>query len=95
MEQIGKNDITISHGPIASLQWGPMTMPFKLPAAGLPRNVSKGDQVAFDVKQRQDGSFEIAAIAPTADAPPVSNRPMPAPMKGEMTMPKPPAGVAK
>ena len=26
VESIGKEEITISHGPIASLQWGPMTM---------------------------------------------------------------------
>ncbi|MBK8072351.1 MAG: copper-binding protein [Ramlibacter sp.] len=28
---IGKDDITISHRPIASLKWGAMTMPFKNP----------------------------------------------------------------
>ena len=32
VESIGKEEITISHGPIASLQWGAMTMGFKLPA---------------------------------------------------------------
>ncbi|HEV8258431.1 MAG TPA: efflux RND transporter periplasmic adaptor subunit, partial [Casimicrobiaceae bacterium] len=32
VESIGKEEITISHAPIASLQWGPMTMGFKLPA---------------------------------------------------------------
>jgi Cu(I)/Ag(I) efflux system membrane fusion protein len=95
VEQIGKDDITISHGPIASLQWGPMTMPFKLPPAGLPRNVSTGDQVAFDIKQRKDGSFEIAAISPTADAPSVGNKPMTDSMKGDMKMPKPAAGDKK
>ena len=95
VEQIGKDDITISHGPIASLQWGPMTMPFKLPTAGLPRNVSAGDHVAFDVKQRKDGSFEIAAISPTADAPTVSNKPMTDSMKGDMKMPKASTGVKK
>lgn len=89
VEQIGKDEITISHGPIASLQWGPMTMPFKLPPTGLPRNVSLGDQVAFDIRQRQDGSFEIAAISPTADAPSVGNKPMADSMKGDMKMPKP------
>ena len=62
VEQISKDEVTISHGPIASLQWGPMTMPFTL-SAGLPGNVRVGDSVAFDVKQRQDGSFEIIAIS--------------------------------
>ncbi|GGE79281.1 efflux RND transporter periplasmic adaptor subunit [Massilia psychrophila] len=65
VERIGKDEVTISHGPIASLQWGPMTMPFKLPA-GLAGKVSVGERVAFDVIRRNDGSFEIAAMTPIA-----------------------------
>jgi Cu(I)/Ag(I) efflux system membrane fusion protein len=87
VEQIAKDEITISHGPIASLQWGPMTMPFKVPPAGVPRNVSEGDKVTFDFKQREDGSFEIAAISPTADAPTVGIKARANPMKGDMKMP--------
>ncbi|MES2899348.1 MAG: efflux RND transporter periplasmic adaptor subunit [Pseudomonadota bacterium] len=87
VEQIAKDEITISHGPIASLQWRSMTMPFKLPPAGLPRNVSQGDQVAFDFKQREDGSFEIAAISPTAEAPAIGSKPPANSMKGDVKMP--------
>ena len=65
-----------------------MTMPFKLPPTGLPRNVSVGDQVAFDIRQREDGSFEIAAISPTADAHAVGNKQTADSMKGDMKMPK-------
>ena len=65
VERIGKDEVTISHGPIASLQWGPMTMAFKLPA-GMAGKVSVGERVAFDVIRRNDGSVEIAAMTPLA-----------------------------
>jgi len=67
VEHIDKDEITISHGPIATLQWGPMTMAFKLPPAGLPRAIGVGDRVAFDVRQGQDGNFEIVAVSRAAD----------------------------
>ncbi len=69
IEKIDKDEITISHGPIPSLQWGAMTMGFKPPAAGLPSNIAVGDSVVFDIRPTQDGRFEITGIAPTADAP--------------------------
>jgi Cu(I)/Ag(I) efflux system membrane fusion protein len=65
VESIGKDEITLSHGPIPSLQWGPMTMGFKLPAAGVPKNIAVGDSVAFDIRQTSDGMYEITAISPT------------------------------
>src|SRR6266567_6458349 len=64
VESIGKEEITISHGPIASLQWGAMTMGFKLPATGLPQGVHVGDTVAFEIRATKDGTFEITSIAP-------------------------------
>ena len=64
-----------------------MTMGFKVPSTGLPRNVGIGDRVAFDIRQGEDGSFEIVAIAPTSGVPKPENKPM-----GGM---KAPAGVAK
>jgi Cu(I)/Ag(I) efflux system membrane fusion protein len=69
VEKIGKDDITLSHGPIPTLQWGPMTMGFKLPANGLPRNIAVGDMVTFDIVPTKDGAYQIASIAPTAAAP--------------------------
>ncbi len=69
VESIGKDEITLSHGPISSLQWGEMTMGFKLPESGLPRNVAIGDTVVFDIRQTADGMFQITSIAPTAEAP--------------------------
>lgn len=69
VESIGKDEITLSHGPIPSLQWGEMTMGFKPPAAGLPKNVAVGDSVVFEIRQTKDGMFEITTISPTADGP--------------------------
>jgi Cu(I)/Ag(I) efflux system membrane fusion protein len=67
VESIGKDEIVISHGPIASLQWGPMTMGFKLPA-GLPQGISVGSNVEFEFRQSKDGPFEIASIAPATSS---------------------------
>jgi Cu(I)/Ag(I) efflux system membrane fusion protein len=94
IERISKDEVTISHGPIASLQWGPMTMPFKLPA-GMPVKVSEGDRVAFDVKQGTDGSFEIATISPIATPAANKGEPMDSATMRGMKMPSPPAGAAR
>jgi len=69
VESIGKDGVTLSHGPIPSLQWGAMTMDFKSPASGMPKNVAVGDTVTFDVRAIKDGLFEIVTIAPVAAAP--------------------------
>lgn len=69
VESIGKDEITLSHGPIPSLQWGEMTMGFKPPEGGLPKNVAVGDSVVFEIRQTKDGMFEITTISPTATAP--------------------------
>jgi Cu(I)/Ag(I) efflux system membrane fusion protein len=68
IERIGKDEVTLSHGPIPSLQWGAMTMSFKLPPTGLPKNVSVGDTVAFEIRQSKDGMYEITSISPLTPA---------------------------
>lgn len=93
--QVGKSEVTISHGPIASLQWGPMTMPFKLPPDGLPVKVKQGDQVDFGFKQLSDGSFEITALTPVSKPSAADSRAVSMPMKGEMKMPQAPEGGKK
>jgi Cu(I)/Ag(I) efflux system membrane fusion protein len=69
VEHIGKDEITLSHGPIPSLHWPEMTMGFKVPAGGLPKNLAVGDAVTFEFRQAKDGSFEITRIAPAGSAP--------------------------
>jgi Cu(I)/Ag(I) efflux system membrane fusion protein len=73
IERIDKDKITLSHGPIPSLQWEPMTMGFNLPANGLPGNIKVGDTVAFEIRDAGGGAFEITRIAP---APPSSTQTM-------------------
>jgi Cu(I)/Ag(I) efflux system membrane fusion protein len=69
VESIDKDEITLSHGPIPSLQWGAMTMGFKPPTDGLPENVAVGDSVVFEIRQTEDGMFEITTISPIANTP--------------------------
>ena len=66
VESIGKDEITLSHGPIPSLQWGPMTMGFNLPANRAPKNLRVGDTVTFEIRPLPDGMYEITRISPTA-----------------------------
>ena len=64
VEKIDRETVTLSHGPIASMQWGAMTMDFKLPKAGAPSAVREGAMVDFDFKATPSGEYEITAIAP-------------------------------
>jgi len=64
VERVGKDEITLSHGPIASLQWPAMTMGFKPPPNGIPGNVRVGDTVSFEIRQTKEGTYEITAISP-------------------------------
>lgn len=93
VEKIDKNEITLSHGPIPSLQWGAMTMGFQLPANGLPANVAVGDMVTFDIRQTKDGMYQVTSISPTAEIP-KSTLPAKA-MNETMTMPSSSAGAKK
>ena len=64
VEAIAKDSITLSHGPVPSLQWGPMTMDFKLPKDGAPTGVAPGAQVSFDFVQAPSGDYQITGIRP-------------------------------
>ena len=68
IEQIEKDEITLSHGPIPSLKWGPMTMGFKLPAGRLPKDAKVGDKVTFGVELLKDGMYGITDMAPAGTA---------------------------
>lgn len=64
VEDIDKDEITLSHDPIPSMQWPAMTMGFKVPVAGAPKNLAIGDTVNFEFQQTKDGSFQITSISP-------------------------------
>ena len=66
VEAIGKEAVTISHDPVPEMKWPAMTMDFKIPAAGLPKNIGKGNAVTFEYKLGKDGQFELTTISPVA-----------------------------
>ena len=65
VEAVGRDMLTLSHGPIASLKWGSMTMDFKLPAAGrsaLPRSIAPGDRIDFEFFMDAQGLPQITSL---------------------------------
>lgn len=62
VEEIGKDDVTLSHGPVPSLKWPPMTMGFLLPEGGMPAGVKVGDTVSFEFRETPDGEYALTGI---------------------------------
>ena len=69
VERIGRDALTLSHGPIASLKWGPMTMDFKPPKGGLPRGLAPGDRVDFKFFMDAEGLPQLTAMRLLAPEP--------------------------
>jgi Cu(I)/Ag(I) efflux system membrane fusion protein len=67
VESVARGEITISHGAIPALEWPAMTMTFAL-APGVPAQVVAGDKVAFDIRPKTDGTFEVAKLEPLGAA---------------------------
>lgn len=55
VESVKGDDITLSHGPVPSLGWGAMTMPFKLARPELAATVKAGDTVSFGFRRGDEG----------------------------------------
>lgn len=64
VENINKDEITFSHDPIPSMQWPAMTMGFKVPAGGVPKDLAVGDMMNFEFQQTKDGAFQITSMSP-------------------------------
>ena len=47
VESVSGQQVTISHGPIKSLEWPAMTMPFTAKDAATVQGIKAGDRVAF------------------------------------------------
>lgn len=58
-----KRSVVITHGPIASLQWPGMTMPFAVKPGIDLAPAKPGAKVAFTVEKQADGSFAIVRLA--------------------------------
>jgi Cu(I)/Ag(I) efflux system membrane fusion protein len=69
VESIGRDEVTLSHGPIASLKWGAMTMDFKLPPRGLPRGLAVGDKVSFEFFMDAQSLPQLTAVTVLAPEP--------------------------
>jgi len=70
IDAMGKDAITLSHGPIASLQWGAMTMDFKPPPQDArPGSLKAGDRVRFEFYMGADGLPQLTRVSPLVAAP--------------------------
>jgi Cu(I)/Ag(I) efflux system membrane fusion protein len=70
VEALAAEAITLSHGPIASLKWGAMTMDFKVPLkGGLPRHLEVGDPVSFEFYMDADGTPQLTRLSHLAPEP--------------------------
>ncbi len=65
VEAVSREAMTLSHGPIPSIKWGPMTMDFKLPPAkDIPRNLQAGDRISFEFFMDTDGLPQLTRVSP-------------------------------
>ena len=69
VEKIDRDAVTLSHGPIASLKWGAMSMDFKPPQRGLPRGLAVGDRVDFEFYMDAEGLPQLTAVTVLAPEP--------------------------
>lgn len=63
VEQVSEDAITLSHGPVASLQWPSMTMEFMKPAPDAFREVKAGQTVEFDFVEGTD-AYLLKRVVP-------------------------------
>lgn len=61
VEQVTDEALTLSHGPIASLQWPAMTMDFKKPRRDSFKDVKVGQTVQFSFVEGKDG-YELKSV---------------------------------
>ncbi|MFL6602522.1 MAG: efflux RND transporter periplasmic adaptor subunit [Steroidobacteraceae bacterium] len=61
VESVTDQEIVLSHGPVKSLGWPPMTMPFKLPHPDMARALKPGDTVHFQFR-KAEGGFAIERL---------------------------------
>lgn len=73
VKAVQSDAVTLSHGPIPSMQWGAMTMNFSAPAGGLPADLKPGQAVRFSFKMKDDGRPVLTRIEPWAPAVPAPN----------------------
>jgi len=58
------DEVVIKHGPIPTMGMGAMTMAYKAPKGGLPRNVIPGTNVKFEFVMTPQGEMQLTSIVP-------------------------------
>ena len=62
------DEVVIKHGPIPSLGMGAMTMAYKAPKGGVPKNVAPGANVKFEFVLTPQGDMQLTSIVPAGGA---------------------------
>ena len=58
------DELIIKHGPIPSLGMGAMTMAYKAPKGGVPKDVKPGTNVRFEFVVTPQGDMQVTSIVP-------------------------------
>jgi Cu(I)/Ag(I) efflux system membrane fusion protein len=62
------DEVVIKHGPIPTMGMGAMTMTYKAPKGGLPKNVTPGTNVKFEFVMTPQGEMQLTSIVPVGGA---------------------------
>jgi Cu(I)/Ag(I) efflux system membrane fusion protein len=62
VESIEPDGITISHGPVATLQWPAMTMGFAKSAPSAFADIKPGDRIRFEFREGGPSGYELLAV---------------------------------
>ncbi len=69
VRDVGGGEVLIQHDAIASAGMGPMTMAYKAPTAGMPKDVREGTRVDFEFVITPGGEFALTSIAAASASP--------------------------
>lgn len=62
VESVAPDGITISHGPVATLQWPSMTMGFSKASPGAFADIKPGDSVRFEFREGGPMGYELTSV---------------------------------
>ncbi|HEY8326902.1 MAG TPA: efflux RND transporter periplasmic adaptor subunit [Rhodanobacter sp.] len=62
VESVAPDGVTISHGPVATLQWPSMTMGFAKTSPDAFADIKPGDQVRFEFKEGGPTGYELVSV---------------------------------
>ncbi|MBF6992223.1 efflux RND transporter periplasmic adaptor subunit [Cupriavidus sp. IK-TO18] len=68
VEAVSAEGMTISHGPIQSMQWGAMTMDFAAPPTGMAKGFKPGDRIRFRFRVNNEGAAILSSVEPASSA---------------------------